>query len=182
MTKRIDLIGQRFGRLTVVEEIQAPKKSYSLRLFVCKCDCGAITNPIDGRNLTRGHTTSCGCRQKERVKEANSTHGRKGTNIYTTWINMKDRCFNQNHRAYRHYGGRGITVCKEWKDSFQEFFDYVSKLPHFGEKGYSLDRINNDGVYEPGNVRWATSKEQVNNRRKSNAKRTTERRNNDEQP
>ena len=180
MPKRIDLIGQRFGRLTVVEETPALQKSYSCRLFVCKCDCGTITRPIDGRNLTRGHTTSCGCQQKERVKEANSTHGMKGTSIYTTWINMKDRCFNQNHRAYRHYGGRGITVCKEWKDSFQEFFNYVSKLSHFGEKEYSLDRINNNGNYEPGNVRWATSKEQSNNRRTTNTKHTTERRNSNE--
>ena len=177
MPKRIDLIGQRFGRLTVVEELPAPQKSYSCRLFVCECDCGAITHPIDGRNLVRGHTTSCGCQRKERVKEANSTHGMKGTSIYTTWINMKDRCYNQNHRCYKHYGGRGITVCKEWKDSFQEFFNYVSQLSHFDEKGYSLDRINNNGNYEPGNVRWATAKEQSNNRRTTNAKHTTERRN-----
>ena len=94
-----------------------------------------------------------------------ATHGFKGTNIYNTWCNMKQRCNNKNYFQYEYYGGRGITVCDEWQNSFEAFYEHVSQLPHYGEEGYSLDRINNDGNYEPGNVRWATRKEQMNNRR-----------------
>lgn len=78
---------------------------------------------------------------------------------------MKDRCGNPRNKRYEDWGGRGITVCDEWKNDFQAFYDYVSKLSHFGEAGYSLDRINNDGNYEPNNVRWATRIEQNNNKR-----------------
>lgn len=78
---------------------------------------------------------------------------------------MKQRCNNPNDHGYKNYGGRGIKVCKEWEDSFQAFYDYVSVLPHFGEEGRSLDRIDNEGDYEPGNVRWATRKEQNFNKR-----------------
>ena len=80
---------------------------------------------------------------------------------------MKDRCFNERNKRFFDWGGRGITVCDEWKNSFQAFYDHVSQLPHFGEEGYSIDRINNDENYEPGNVRWATVKEQNNNKRKA---------------
>lgn len=79
---------------------------------------------------------------------------------------MRNRCFKTSHKNYKDYGGRGITVCKEWNESFQAFYDYVSQLPHFGEEGYSLDRIDNDGNYEPSNVKWSTWNEQANNRRK----------------
>lgn len=78
---------------------------------------------------------------------------------------MKKRCYNPKDEHFKYWGARGIAVCDEWLQSFQAFYDYVSQLPHFGEKGYTLDRINNDGNYEPGNVRWATAKEQIHNRR-----------------
>ena len=79
---------------------------------------------------------------------------------------MKQRCHNPHNKRYNCYGGRGISICKEWEKSFKAYFEYVSKLPHYGEPGYSIDRINNDGNYEPGNVRWATAYEQVHNRRR----------------
>ena len=80
---------------------------------------------------------------------------------------MKNRCFNPKSLKYKDYGGRGITVCEEWRNDFIKYYEYVSKLPHFNEKGYSIDRINDNGNYEPGNVRWATAKEQANNTRRN---------------
>ena len=94
------------------------------------------------------------------------THGMEGTKIYYIWQAMKKRCGNPNCENYRNYGGRGIAVCDEWKNNFQAFYDYVSQLPHFGEEGYSLDRINNDGNYEPDNVKWSTRLEQRHNQRR----------------
>ena len=92
-------------------------------------------------------------------------HLKSRTKIYNVWQGMKARCLNPNDKSYPRYGGRGITICAEWKDDFQTFFDYVSSLEHFGEDGYSLDRINNDGDYKPDNVKWSTRQEQACNRR-----------------
>ena len=89
----------------------------------------------------------------------------KKQKIYRIWCAMKGRCYRKTDHAYHNYGGRGIEVCKHWRESFQAFYDYVSKLQHYGEKGYSLDRINNDGNYDPGNVRWTDKKTQGYNRR-----------------
>ena len=94
-------------------------------------------------------------------------HGKRYEKIWHVWQGMKKRCYYKKHKDYKNYGGRGITVCDEWKNDFQTFYDYVSQLQHYGEVGYSLDRINTNSNYEPGNVRWATSKEQRNNRRDS---------------
>jgi len=94
------------------------------------------------------------------------THGLSNTKAHKVWLDMRARCFNPKKERYKNYGGRGITVCKEWagSDGFQAFYDYVSKLEHFGEEGYSLDRINVNGNYEPGNIRWATDAQQKRNR------------------
>lgn len=137
-SKRIapNLIGQKFNRLLVTTQ-----------------------------DLTNGHTKSCGCFLKESTGKRSSTHGMSHENIFFVWNSMLQRCFNPHNKSFSRYGGRGIIVCDEWKNDFQSFYDYVSKLPHFCEAGYSLDRINNDGNYEPDNVRWATSIEQANNRK-----------------
>lgn len=92
-------------------------------------------------------------------------HGMSQTKIYSVWTNMKNRCFDKSYIAYQEYGGRGITVYDEWINDFLAFYNYVSKLPHFGETGYSLDRIDVNGNYKSGNIRWATHKEQMRNRR-----------------
>jgi len=93
------------------------------------------------------------------------TNGKSRTPTYKTWWHMVERCYNENDKSYKHYGGRGIKVCREWRFNFSAFYDYVSKLPNFGEEGRTLDRINNNGSYRPGNVRWADSKTQNNNKR-----------------
>lgn len=161
MGKRIDLAGQRFGRLTAIEFTGTRKKQSYWR---CRCDCGAICIVSSG-HLRSGHTQSCGCIQKENTSKARATHKMAQTKIYQTWFDMKRRCLDVNRSNFGRYGGRGITICDEWRDNFQAFFDYVSKLEHYGEKGYSLDRIDNSRGYEVGNVRWATAKEQSRNRR-----------------
>lgn len=157
-----NLEGQRFGRLLVLEMTQ--KRINRNVVWSCLCECGKYAEVKSG-DLIRGRTKSCGCFRVDTAVETHTFHGKRNTKINFIWGSMKQRCLNANNKGFKNYGGRGIKVCDEWKNSFQAFYDYVSKLPHFGEKGYSLDRINNDGNYEPGNVRWATRKEQSNNRR-----------------
>ena len=169
MGKFIDLTGQKFGRLTVIE--RAKNTKHGAARWRCKCKCGKETIVI-GDELRKGATRSCGCLAKEvtsnRMKGGiphNKTHGQTGTPIYKEWSEMKRRCFNSNDTSYHNYGARGITVCKRWRDSFEAFYEYVSKLPHFGEAGYTLNRIDNERDYEPNNVEWADDVTQANNRR-----------------
>lgn len=162
-----DLTGQRFGRLSVLElDSKRFNGSRYVYYWRCHCDCGNVCT-VSTHGLTGG-TKSCGCLQKEHTRFATTTHGMSRTNsLYTVWAKMKNRCLNPTNDSYIRYGGRGITVCDEWRDSFQAFYDCVSKLEHFGEKGYTLDRVDNDGNYEPGNVRWADKKTQQSNTRRN---------------
>ena len=163
MSKLIDLTGKRFGRLTV--EGRAENKS-GHTAWNCKCDCGN-TCVVQGYLLTKAKTRSCGCLQQETRKSMHVIHKMSETKIYRAWVEMKRRCSNPNCDAYARYGGRGIKICKEWSENFQTFYDYVSKLPHYGEKGYSLDRIDDNGNYEPCNVRYASAKLQASNTRRN---------------
>lgn len=133
-------------------------------MWVCRCDCGEI-RAINKSNLTTGRTLSCGCYNKEQNSKDKRRHGLTHTGPYNVWNAMRQRCTNPNKEGYQYYGGRGIKVCERWIDSFENFYADVSILPHFGEEGYSLDRIDADRDYEPGNVRWATQREQCNNQR-----------------
>lgn len=162
MSRVIDLTGMRFGRLTVLERQGSNNRGQAL--WGCVCDCGNEV-VVESWSLRGGNTQSCGCLWKERVRETIQTHGMSRTSIYHTWESIRKRCGSKKHKNFKDYGGRGISVCSEWIDDFQSFYDYVSQLPHFGEPGRELDRIDNDKNYEPGNVRWSTRKEQCNNRR-----------------
>lgn len=157
----VDLTGQRFGRLVVVAE--AGYKNNRTH-WKCLCDCGQETEGHT-RNLRRGHKQSCGCLVSETTTALNYKHGKTGTPLFRVWMHMIQRCYHVTHKSYPDYGQRGITVHQDWRDDFEAFEQYVSALPHCGEEGRSLDRINNDGNYEPGNIRWATGREQQNNRR-----------------
>jgi len=157
-----DLIGLTFGKLRVSKRHGTSKSKKAL--WKCECECGGFTI-VTTQDLKSGHTKSCGCLSVEATKSRSLKHGLSTNNLFFAWNSMKERCFNPNNKSYANYGGRGIRVCEEWKEDFQTFYNYVSQLPHFGEEGYSLDRINNDGNYEPGNVKWSTHKEQCGNRR-----------------
>jgi hypothetical protein len=124
----------------------------------CRCDCGGYLT-VRAANLSSGNTNSCGCWKRE-FRRANETHGMKGTRTYGIWNQMKQRCSNANVPNFHLYGGRGISVCNRWHQ-FENFYADMGPCP----PGRSLERINNDGNYEPGNCRWATKKEQGRNKR-----------------
>lgn len=151
--------GDIFNRLTIIKEV---KQRGIHRFFLCKCNCGTKKEISLGK-LRNKTIKSCGCLKKE-ILIKNSfklTHGMSFSRIYKCWRGIKDRCYNIKLSCYKNYGGRGITVCKEWLESFETFYNDMGNPP----KGKSMDRINNDGNYCKENCKWSTSKEQNNNRR-----------------
>lgn len=156
-----DLCGRRFGRLEVIG--RAENKS-GKTTWLCRCECGNEC-VVRGECLKRGDTQSCGCLNKARIIEANTTHGMSNSKFHHIWKGIKQRCLNVDNPEYKNYGGRGIKMYEPWLHDFQAFYEYISQLEHFGEERYSLDRINNDGNYEPDNLRWADAKTQNRNKR-----------------
>lgn len=154
-----DVSGQRFGRLTALYRLNNYHKNGVY--WLCVCDCGNLSEVLS-TNLYRNHTTSCGCLQKDTISKIAKKHGKTGTKLYSTWKRIKRFCYNINVKKYKHYGGRGITMCDEWKNDFQAFYDWA--MTNGYQEGLTIDRINVNGNYEPTNCRWATMKQQERNR------------------
>lgn len=153
-----DLTGKKYHRWTVLKYVGVhPTRRH--RMWLCQCDCGAQSIRDGGKIHTR---KSCGC---IRITHGETKSRKRGSTSkeYKAWASMKRRCLKPSNRNFKDYGGRGITVCQRWIDDFTNFLADVGRAP----QGYSLDRIDNDGNYEPGNVRWASPITQANNRRKA---------------
>lgn len=155
---KLNLIGDRYGRWRIVSRADNRNGQSAWR---CECDCGSIVD-VAQSSLRGGASRSCGCLKDEEMLARNLTHGYARTPIYQIWSGMITRCTNPNEENWRHYGGRGITVCDRWR-KFENFLEDMGLPP----EGLTLERMHNDGDYEPSNCRWATKREQGWNRRTS---------------
>ena len=155
--RAIDLTGQRFERLTVIERRQHGK----VARWLCLCDCGAAKEFAHG-NLRNGTSRSCGCLRADALRASKTTHGQRGEPEYAVWGTMKRRCHSPACADFKYYGARGISVCDRWRASFEAFIADMGKRP---SDKHSIERVNNDGNYEPSNCVWATVAEQAKNRR-----------------
>jgi hypothetical protein len=179
MGRSLDLTGRRFGRLVVESRVGSRRgNGWTLPLWSCRCDCGT-GKPVTSTALLGGGTLSCGCLNRQRASETITARNRQhrgqhvprhpAKSLYDTWRMMLQRCFNPKHSGYARYGGRGITVCERWRNDRSAFVSDMGPKP---SPEYSLDRIDNNGNYEPGNCRWATLSQQRSNQRPGRRIRT----------
>lgn len=159
MPAKLDLTGTRFGRLVALREAQKGAGNKAPTRWECSCDCGAEV--VASTSMLRsGHTKSCGCLQRDKVSNRNTRHGQAMSPTWRAWRAMVARCTVRTNAAFPNYGGRGITVCPRWRE-FENFLADMGERP----PGTTIDRLDNDGGYEPGNCRWATREQQDGNKR-----------------
>jgi hypothetical protein len=160
---RRDLTGLEIGFLVILGRMP-PRPGYGQAEWLCKCGRCGVTCVKPGSTLNRGVTKSCGCLRNEMLLAGmQTTHGKTNTRVYGIWQAMKNRCYNKNQPHYERYGGRGIRVCREWRDSFEAFYAAMGDPPSLR---HSIDRIDNNGSYKPGNCKWSTPAEQNDNQRR----------------
>ena len=160
--RRIDLTGQKFGRLTALYRLHNTKGKTK---WLCICDCGDLAE-VRLNSLQQGAIKSCGCYRKETTKKLGKSckkHGLTGSRLYHIWRCMKIRCYNKNAPYYKNYGGRGITICDEWRNDFKVFYNWAINNGY--QENLTIDRIDVNGNYEPNNCRFISTKEQCNNKR-----------------
>lgn len=163
---RENLTGKRFERLVVLKQINdyiKPNGKHESN-WLCQCECGNIVEVL-GYSLKSGHTKSCGCLHEENLKTVAITHGDSYSKLYGVYTSIIDRCYNPNNKRFKDYGGRGIIVCDEWKDSYLNFKTWAIFSGY--KEGLSIDRENNDLGYNPSNCRWVTRIVQQNNMRRN---------------
>lgn len=157
MSKKVELTGKKFGKIITLKD-SGKRNICGNVIWKCKCECGNIKE-IDSHSLLNGNTKSCGC--STNLKHGHTSNKGKNSKTYYCWASMKSRCLNKNHVRYKNYGGRGISICKEWL-LFENFLSDMGEKPD----GLSIDRINNNGNYKSSNCKWSTPKEQANNKRR----------------